>query len=74
MRIRCVRHLSSTGLAAIALAWSPQAVHAQDSVENFIDLAPTDFGYINQATRDRMNDEALHTGTNTMRSDGVSTP
>jgi len=63
MRSRCIRPLSSAGLAAITLAWSPQAVHAQDSVENFINLAPTDFGYVNQATRDRMNDEALQTST-----------
>ena len=34
----------------MTLAWSPQAVHAQDSVENFIDLAPTDFGYIDHAS------------------------
>ena len=37
MRIKCIRHLSSTSLAAITLAWSPQAIHAQGSVDNFVD-------------------------------------
>jgi len=63
MRLKNVRHLSSTGLATITLAWSSQAVHAQNSVENFAELTPTDFGYVNQATRDRMNDKALQTST-----------
>ncbi len=63
MRIKYLRHLSGVVPAVILFAWSSQAVHAQNSVENFVELAPTDFGYVNQATRDRMNDQALQTST-----------
>ncbi len=60
MRIKSVRaRVSGSLLAAAFLYGSVPVVLAQDSVEGFPDLAQTNFSYVNQATRDRYNDEEL---------------
>ena len=46
-------------LAVFLLTQSLQAAHAQLSVEDFPELAPTDFSYVSQERRDIFNDEAL---------------
>ena len=50
-------------LAGFLLPQSFQAAQAQVSVEDFPDLAPTDFSYVSQARRDAFNDEALQRST-----------
>jgi len=48
---------------AIFLTSSWESAKAQLSVEDFPDLAPTDFSYVSQARRDIMNDQALQNST-----------
>ena len=48
---------------ALFLASSWEAAQAQLSVEDFPDLAPTDFSYVSQERRDVMNDQALQNST-----------
>ena len=50
-------------LAVFLLAQSLQAAQAQLSVEDFPDLALTDFSYVTQERRDIFNDEALQRST-----------
>ncbi len=53
-----VRALVPLLTAALLYGASP-TVSAQGSVDGFPDLAETNFSYVNQATRDRYNDEEL---------------
>ena len=45
------------------VAWSGPGARAQLSVEDFPNLAPTDFSYVSQERRDAFNDETLQRST-----------